>query len=98
MISTVVAILGLGAAYTGRVVRPIGFVAFIALNVLSIALVFAQPLVSAIGVAGVLTILLWHARTMSTPRPPPRGDRPPRGSRKVAKPHFLESAPLPRQN
>ena len=32
---------------------------------------------------------------MSTPRPPPRGDRPPRGSRKVAKPHFLESTPRP---
>ncbi len=28
---------------------------------------------------------------MSAPRTPPRGARPPRGSRKVAKPHFLES-------
>ena len=27
---------------------------------------------------------------MSAPRPPLHGDRPPRGSRKVAKPHFLE--------
>ena len=65
-----VAILGLGAADTGQVVRPIGFVVFIALNVLSIALVFAQSLVSAIGVAGVLAILLWHARSLG--KPPPR--------------------------
>ena len=28
---------------------------------------------------------------MSTPRPPPRGDRPARRSRRVAKPHFLEN-------
>jgi TRAP transporter 4TM/12TM fusion protein len=62
LISTIVAILGLGAAYTGQVVRPIGAVAFIALNVLSLSLVFAQPWVSAIGVAGVLAILAWHAR------------------------------------
>ena len=62
LVSTIVAILGLGAAYTGRVLRPIGWPGFIALNVLSIALVFAQPLVSAIGIAGVLAILWWHAR------------------------------------
>ncbi len=29
---------------------------------------------------------------MSAPRTPPRGARPPRGSRKVAEPHFLVSA------
>ncbi len=34
-------------------------------------------------------------RFLSAPRPPPCGDRPPRGSRKVAEPHFLESTPRP---
>lgn len=69
LISTMVAILGLGAAYTGRVVRPIGVLAFIALNALSISLVFAQPIVSAIGVSGVVAILLWHARATGAPLP-----------------------------
>jgi TRAP transporter 4TM/12TM fusion protein len=64
--STVVAIMGLGAAYTGQVKRRIGALAFVALNVLSLALVFAHPLVSALGIAGVLLILAWHARA-STP-------------------------------
>lgn len=31
-------------------------------------------------------------RLSSTPRPPPRGVRPPPGSRKAAKPHFLEKS------
>ena len=61
--STVVAIMGLGAAYTGHLKRRIGALAFVALNVLSLALVFAHPLVSAIGIAGVLLILAWHARS-----------------------------------
>ncbi len=60
--STVLAILGLGAAYTGFVRRPLGRVAFLALNVLSIALVFAHPGVLAVAGAGVVGILLWHAR------------------------------------
>jgi hypothetical protein len=40
------------------------------LNWLSISLVFAQPLVSGVGGAGVLAILLWHARasSLATPR------------------------------
>ncbi len=67
--STMVAILGLGAAYTGQVVRPIGWLGFIALNLLSISLVFAQPMVSAVGIAGVLAILWWHSRTFSAPNP-----------------------------
>ena len=62
LVSAVVAIMGLGAAYTGQIKRPIGIVAFLALNVLSLALVFAHPLTSAIGVAGVLAILAWHVR------------------------------------
>ncbi len=69
LVSTMVAILGLGAAYTGRVVRPIGAPAFVLLNALSISLVFAQPLVSAIGITGVLAILLWHARAAGAALP-----------------------------
>ena len=65
--STVVAILGLGAAYTGFIKRPIGIPAFLALNVLSLALVFANPLVSALGITGVLAILAWHSRTEKAP-------------------------------
>ena len=61
-VSTVVAIMGLGAAYTGHLARPIGALAFVALNLLSLALVFAHPLTSAVGVAGVLALLAWHAR------------------------------------
>ena len=62
MVSTVVAILGLGAAYTGQINRKIGVVAFIVLNLLALSLVFANPLTSAVGVTGVLAILAWHAR------------------------------------
>ena len=65
--SGVETIMGLGAAYTGHLKRRIGALAFVALNVLSLALVFAQPIVSALGITGVLHILAWHARA-STPR------------------------------
>jgi TRAP transporter 4TM/12TM fusion protein len=64
--STIVAIMGLGAAYTGQFKRRIDAPAFVALNVFSLALVFAHPLASAIGIVGVLLILAWHARA-STP-------------------------------
>ena len=66
--STIVAILGLGAAYTGQLVRPIGWLGFTALNLLSLALVFAQPVVSAVGIAGVLAILWWHSRALPAPQ------------------------------
>ena len=62
--SIVVGILGLGAAYTGFVARPVGRIAFLALNVLSLALVFANPRVSAVCVPAVLAILAWHARPL----------------------------------
>ena len=62
LVSTVVAILGLGAAYTGRVKRPIGAPAFVALNLLCISLIFAHPGVSAGAVTVVLAILAWHVR------------------------------------
>ena len=66
--STAVAILGLGAAYTGRVTRPIGIAAFAALNVLCLALVFGHPGVSAVAITAVLAILAWHARPDRAPR------------------------------
>ena len=59
---SVIAIMGLGAAYTGYCRRPIGAPAFLALNVLSLSLVFSQPMVTLVAGAGVLAILGWHAR------------------------------------
>jgi TRAP transporter 4TM/12TM fusion protein len=60
--AAVVAILGLGAAYTGVIGRPIGRPAFWALNVLSIALVFGDLETTAVAAPLVLLILAWHAR------------------------------------
>ena len=59
---SVVAVMGLGAAYTGHFGRPIGRVAFWVLNALSVALIFANPWVAAFGIPAVLLILLWHQR------------------------------------
>ena len=61
----VVAVMGLGAAYTGYFGKPIGAVAFILLNLFSLSLIFANPVVAAIAVPAVLAILLWHARSAS---------------------------------
>jgi TRAP transporter 4TM/12TM fusion protein len=61
-VSSIVAVMGLGAAYTGEIGRRIGTPAFIALNLLSLSLVFANPMVSAVAVPGVLAILAWHLR------------------------------------
>ena len=57
-----VAILGLGAAYTGHFGRRIGPLAFVALNLLSVSLVFANPTVTAVAAPLVLAILAWHWR------------------------------------
>lgn len=62
----VVAVMGLGAAYTGYVRRPIGGPAFVLLNVFSLALVFANPWVAAVGIPVILGILLWHAQANTT--------------------------------
>jgi TRAP-type uncharacterized transport system fused permease subunit len=59
---SLIAILGLGAAYTGHCRRPIGSIAFLALNLLSLSLVFGHPTVTLVGGAAVLAILAWHAR------------------------------------
>jgi TRAP transporter 4TM/12TM fusion protein len=58
----VIAILGLGAAYTGHCGRPIRMPAFLLLNLLSLSLVFGNPVVTLVGGAAVLAILAWHAR------------------------------------
>jgi TRAP transporter 4TM/12TM fusion protein len=63
-VGTVVAVLGLGAAYSGYCGRPIGRPAFWVLNVLGIVLVFSNPWVTGVAVPAVLGILLWHARRM----------------------------------
>ena len=60
---TVVAIMGLGAAYTGYCGRSIGRVAFLLLNLLSMSLVFGHPGVTAVAAPAVLLILAWHWRS-----------------------------------
>ncbi len=65
LVSTIVAVLGLGAAYTGFVARPLGRLSFIALNLLSLSLVFANPVVSAVAIPLVVGILAWHARPLA---------------------------------
>ena len=57
-----VAIMGLGAAYTGHCGRPIRAPTFVALNLLSLALVFGHPVITLGGGALVLAILAWHLR------------------------------------
>lgn len=63
--SSLVAIAGLGAAYTGYFGRPLGRGSFLALNALSLPLIFANPYVTAVAAPLVLLILGWHARTGS---------------------------------
>jgi TRAP transporter 4TM/12TM fusion protein len=60
--SALVAVMGLGAAYTGHLGRPIGRPAFVLLNLLSLSLIFANPNISAVAIPAVLAILYWHGR------------------------------------
>jgi TRAP transporter 4TM/12TM fusion protein len=62
LVSSVVAVMGLGAAYTGQMNRVIRWPAFAALNLLSVSLVFGNPMISAFAVPAVLAILAWHQR------------------------------------
>lgn len=62
----VVAILGLGAAYTGFLERPIGRRAFWTLNVFSISLIFTNYQVAMVSIPVVLGVLYWHMH--SSPR------------------------------
>ncbi|MFM8756114.1 MAG: TRAP transporter permease [Limnohabitans sp.] len=64
---SVVAVMGLGAAYTGYVARPVGKLAFVLLNVFSLSLVFSNPWVAAVSIPAVLAILWWHARAQHQP-------------------------------
>jgi TRAP transporter 4TM/12TM fusion protein len=59
---TVIAVIGLGAAYAGYCRRPIGRPAFLLLNALSVSLVFGHALVTLVAGSAVLAILAWHAR------------------------------------
>jgi TRAP-type uncharacterized transport system fused permease subunit len=63
MTATIIAIIGLSAAYTGYFGKKIGWPAFIALNLFSISLVFANPVVTAISVPVILLILYWHYKS-----------------------------------
>ncbi len=65
--SAIIAIMGLGAAYTGHCRRPIRMPAFVALNLLSLALIFGQPVVLLIAGGAVLAILAWHVRPERAP-------------------------------
>jgi len=62
MISTLVALIGLSVAYAGYFGKQIGWAAFIALNLLSVSLVFGNPIVTMISVPAILLILYWHWR------------------------------------
>ena len=59
LVAAVVAIMGLGAAYTGHIGSPIGRPAFWLLHALSVSLVFAHPVVTAVAV-------LFFAETYAT--------------------------------
>jgi TRAP-type uncharacterized transport system fused permease subunit len=63
---SVVAILGLGAAYTGYAGSRIGRPAFWMLNLLSLSLVFGHPGVTAVAAPLVLLMLAWHWRRRSS--------------------------------
>jgi TRAP transporter 4TM/12TM fusion protein len=65
LVGCVVAIMGLGAAYTGHIGRRIGRPAFLALNVLSLSLVFAEPRITMVAAPLILSILWWHSRPPS---------------------------------
>ncbi len=66
MVSSIVAVMGLGAAYTGQLGRRISMPVFLALNVFSLSLVFANSVVSAVAVPAVLAILFWLRRPGAT--------------------------------
>ncbi len=70
IISITVAIIGLGAAYTGYLARPIGKPVFVLFNIFSLSLIFANPVMSAIGVPVVLALVAWHMRPLpDAPQP-----------------------------
>jgi TRAP-type uncharacterized transport system fused permease subunit len=58
----IIAITGLGAAYTGFCGRPIGKPAFLLLNLFSLSLVFSNAAVTLVAGTAVLAIVAWHLR------------------------------------
>ena len=62
LVGMLLAIAGLGAAYTGYCGRRIGVAAFWALNALSLPLVFGHLATTVVCGLGILAILGWHAR------------------------------------
>jgi len=64
LISITVAIIGLGAAYTGYLARPIGKPVFVLFNLFSLSLIFANPVMSAVAVPVVLALVAWHMRPL----------------------------------
>ena len=62
LVGTVIAILGLGAAYSGFCGRPVGRIAFVLLNLFSLSLVFSNPGVTLVAGSAVLAIVAWHLR------------------------------------
>jgi TRAP transporter 4TM/12TM fusion protein len=62
LLSVTVAVVGLATAYTGFLARPVGSIAFVVLNVLCLALVFANPTVNLFAIPAVLALLAWHMR------------------------------------
>lgn len=64
LVGIVLAVLGLGAAYAGYCRRPIRRVAFWALNLCSLLLVFGNPMLTLVFGTAVVLILAWHARPL----------------------------------
>jgi len=62
LVGTVIAILGLGVAYTGHCGRPVGRIAFVLLNLFSLSLVFSNVTVTVVAGSAVLAIIAWHLR------------------------------------
>ena len=58
-----VAVMGLGAAYTGYLGRPIGRWAFWMLNIFSLSLIFTNWYVAMVSIPVVLGLLYWHVRS-----------------------------------
>jgi TRAP transporter 4TM/12TM fusion protein len=58
-----VAVMGLGAAYTGYLGRPIGRWAFWLLNIFSLSLIFTNWYVAMVSIPVVLGLLYWHVRS-----------------------------------
>jgi len=62
LLGSVIAVIGLGAAYAGYCRRPIGRLGFVALNLASLPLVFGHLGVTLVAGSIVVGILAWYAR------------------------------------